>query len=259
MTKPLSTFEINQRLEDALAAQRTVTQAMRLTSPHVGQKLLVFSDGSSVGSLGSDVLNQAVQQDAINMMAQASGKLARSEAYPLTDGTQARIFIEVFFPPPHLVIFGGVHIAVPLVKFAKMLGFDVTLADPRATFANRERFPDVDHIIPEWPQEALKQLTIGEATYCVILTHDPKLDEPALEGVLGRNAAYVGAIGSRNTHRERFERMARYGISREQLSEVYAPIGLNLKADTPEEIALSIMSEIVAVRRGGKAGFMKNG
>ena len=148
MTKALPTFEINQHLEDALAAQRTVTQAMRLTSPHVGQKLLVFSDGSSIGSLGSDVLNQAVQQDAISMMAQASGKLARSNAYPLADGTQARIFIEVFFPPPHLVIFGGVHIAVPLVKFAKMLGFDVTLADPRATFANRERFPDVDHIIP---------------------------------------------------------------------------------------------------------------
>ena len=112
------------------------------------------------------------------------GQLARSIAYELPDGDQARIFIEVFFPPPHLLIFGGVHIAVPLVTFAKTLGFRVILADPRTTFANSKRFPNVDQIIPESPQEALKQITIGPSTYCVILTHDPKLDEPALEGVL---------------------------------------------------------------------------
>ena len=258
MSKSLSTLEINQQLEKALEAQQTVTQAMRLTPPHVGRKLLIYPDGSRLGSLGSEELDQAAQQDAQKMMSQARGQLARSMAYELPDGDLARIFIEVFFPPPHLVIFGGVHIAVPLVTFAKTLGFRVTLADPRTTFANSKRFPNVDEIIPEWPQEALKQITIGPSTYCVILTHDPKLDEPALEGLLGKNAAYIGAIGSRKTHIERFERMARYGISAEQLAEVYAPIGLNLKADTPEEIALSIMAEIVAVRRGGPAGFLKD-
>lgn len=258
MTKLLSTFEINQRLEAALEAQETVTQATRLTNPGLGSKVLFLADGSRLGSLGSGRLDEAVQQDAQKMMREARGRLARSVAYELSEGADARVFIEVFFPPPHLVIFGGVHIAVPLVRFAKMLGFRVTLADPRTTFANPKRFPSVDEIIPEWPEEALKQIKIGPATYCVILTHDPKLDEPALEGVLGKNAAYVGAIGSRKTHAERFERMARYGVNAEQLAEVYAPVGLNLKADTPEEIALSIMAEIVAVRRGGKAGFLKD-
>jgi len=169
-----------------------------------------------------------------------------------------RVFIEVFPPPPHLVIFGGVHVAIPLTTLAKTLGFRVTVADPRTKFANPQRFPHADAIIPEWPQKAVEQIEIGPSTYCVILTHDPKIDEPALTAVLGKNAAYIGAIGSRKTHTERFERMARHGVSAAALDEVYAPIGLDLNAETPEEIALAIMAEIIAVRRGGRGGFMKD-
>lgn len=258
MAQSVNKLDINKRLEAALEAQEVVTQALRLTKPHQGSKMLLFADGRSFGSLGSQALEQAVQAEAMKMVSDAHGKLARSMAYTLPEGNQARVFIEMHLPPPHLIIFGGVHIAVPLVKFAKTLGFRVTVADPRTTFANRQRFPDVDEIIPEWPAEALKQLTIGPSSYCVILTHDPKLDEPALEGVLGKNAAYVGAIGSRKTHAERFQRMAGQ-VEPQQLGQVYAPIGLDLNSETPEEIALSVMAEIVAVRRGGKAGFMKDG
>jgi xanthine dehydrogenase accessory factor len=215
-------------------------------------KLLVWSTGKTFGSLGSAELDRQAVDNARAMMKQPKAEL-RQYAEP-----SARVFIEVQPPPPHLVIFGGVHIAIPLTTFAKTLGYRMTIADPRQAFANQERFPHADQIIVEWPQKAIQQLKIGPTTYCVILTHAPKIDEPALKSLLGQGAAYVGAIGSRKTHAERFARMAELGVSAEQLAEVYAPVGLNLGAQTPEEIALAIMAEIVAVRRGRPGGFMRS-
>lgn len=262
-SKP-ATSELTSRLEEALRRGELVAQATLLTGPgRPGAKLLIFPDSTLVGSLGLDELDQRVRDDAVELMLDGQGKkTAATFEYEVSPAAgeapaTARVFLEAFPPPPHLVIFGGVHIAIPLTTFAKTLGFRVTVADPRTKFANPQRFPHADAIIPEWPQKAVEQLDIGPSTYCVILTHDPKIDEPALKAVLGRNASYVGAIGSRKTHAERFERMARHGVSAEALSEVYAPIGLDLNGETPEEIALAIMAEIVAVRRGGSAGFMK--
>jgi xanthine dehydrogenase accessory factor len=160
------------------------------------------------------------------------------------------VYVEPFLPPPVLVLIGGVHIAIPLARFAKTLGFNVVVADPRAKFANRERFPEADEVLLAWPDEALAQLEIDDATYIVLLTHDPKIDEPALAAALQTDAAYIGAIGSRTTHAARFERMARWGVTAEELQRVYAPIGLDLGGRTPEETALSILSEIVAVKNG---------
>jgi xanthine dehydrogenase accessory factor len=234
-----------------------VTLATLLEGPgETGSKLLVFPGGTVDGSLGSRELDAQVRDEATAMMAEARGQLARTRDY--TTPAPARVFIEVYPPPPHLVIFGGVHVAIPLVTFAKTVGFRVTVADPRTRFANPERFPHADEIIPEWPGEAVEGIDIGPSTYCVILTHDPKIDEPALKAVLGRGAAYVGAIGSRKTHAERFDRMAQHSIEEETLAAVYAPIGLDLNAETPEEIALAIMAEVVAVRRGGRGGFMRS-
>ncbi len=244
---------IQSLLEDALAHDMPIAQATLLAGQgQLGAKLLVSSDGSTHGTLGDADLNEVVVAEVRRRLAKARGDTA--ETIMVQD---SRVYIELFLPPPHLLIFGGVHVAIPLTQYAKTLGFRVTLADPRTTFANPDRFPMVDTIIPEWPLEALEQFTITPSTYIVILTHDPKLDEPALEGVLGKGAAYVGAIGSRNTHAERFDRMAKHGVSAEQLAEVYAPIGLDLNANTPEEIALSVMAEIIAVRRGGSGGFMR--
>jgi xanthine dehydrogenase accessory factor len=254
--------DILQRLEAALAANELVAQATLLSGAGiVGAKLLVFPGGEMVGSLGAAWLDEAVRRDAAAMMQSLHGSLARSNEYemPEESGQRVQVFIEVLPPPPRLVIFGGVHIALPLAAFAKILGFRVVVADPRSHFANRERFPQVDLILPEWPEEAAEQMVLGPADYCVILTHDPKIDEPALKALLSTQVAYVGAIGSRATHAERFERMARQGVSAEALSRVYAPIGLDIKAETPEEIALAIMAEIVAVRRGGRGGFLKEG
>ncbi len=252
--------DILARLEAALAANELVAQATLLSGVEpVGAKLLVLVGGEVVGSLGAAWLDELVTRDVTGMMGQLRGSLACSQEYeaPEEPGQRVRVFIEVLPPPPRLVIFGGVHIALPLAAFAKILGFRVVVADPRTHFANRERFAQVDLILAEWPEEAAEQMTLGPADYCVILTHDPKIDEPALKALLSTEVAYVGAIGSRATHAERFERMARQGVSGEALSRVYGPIGLDLKAETPEEIALAIMAEIVAVRRGGRGGFLK--
>jgi xanthine dehydrogenase accessory factor len=244
---------LQAELERALAHDRMVAQVILLEGlGQPGAKRLVWPSGETNGSLGDAALDQQVTADALEMMARP-----RAESRSYAD-QETRVFIEVLPPPPHLVIFGGVHIALPLTTMARTLGYRVTIADPRRQFANPERFPLADRILAEWPQKAVEHLDIGPTTYCVILTHDPKIDEPALQSVLGRGAAYVGAIGSRKTHAERFERMARHGVSAEQLDQVYAPIGLDLGAQTPEEIALSIMAEIVAVRRGAPAGFMRS-
>jgi len=167
------------------------------------------------------------------------------------------LFVEPFLPPPRLVLIGGVHVAIPLTRFAKELGFTVVVADPRAKFANRERFPEADQVLVEWPDEALAHLAVNESTYLVLLTHDPKIDEPALATALQTGAAYIGAIGSRKTHAARFERMAKWGVTPEQLQRVYAPIGLDLGGHTPEETALSIIAEVVAVKNGRRGGSLR--
>jgi xanthine dehydrogenase accessory factor len=241
-------------LETALANDHPIAQAAVLAGATIGAKLLVERDGTTHGTLGDPRLDATVRAEVLVRMVEAKGDTAESVNFPAHD---ARVYIELYLPPPHLIIFGGVHVAIPLTQYAKMLGFRITLADPRTTFANKERFPDVDRIIPEWPEDAMPYLTINASTYIAILTHDPKLDEPALQGVLGKGAAYVGAIGSRKTHAERFDRMAKHGVSPDQLGEVYAPIGLDLNANNPEELALSIMAEIIAVRRGGKGGYLR--
>lgn len=249
----LDSSQLQAELEIALRQGSLVAQATLIEGAgRQGDKLLVWPTGKTVGSLGDAALERQVLADAREIIEHPRFELRQYAEPP------ARVFIQVPPRPPHLVIFGGVHIAIPLTTFAKALGYRVTVADPRRTFANQERFPHADQIIVEWPQQALQQLKIGPATYCVILTHDPKIDEPALKSLLGQGAAYVGAIGSRKTHAERFARMAEHDVSAGQLAEVYAPVGLNLGAQTPEEIALAIMAEIVAVRRGGPGGFMRS-
>jgi xanthine dehydrogenase accessory factor len=244
---------VEAQLEQAIEEDRILAQALLLDGPgRPGAKMLTWPSGTTSGSLGDPELDRQVAADALGMMAHPR---AGSHQY---EHPAARVFIEIFPPPPHLVVFGGVHIAIPLTAMAKVLGYRVTIVDPRRKFANCERFPDADEIIPQWPAPAVEQLEIGHSTACVILTHDPKIDEPALQSLVGKGAGYVGAIGSRKTHAERFARMARLGVSAEQLAEVYAPIGLDIGAETPQEIALAILAEIVAVHRGAPAGFLRD-
>lgn len=168
----------------------------------------------------------------------------------LVHDNACEIFLESFCPRPKLVIVGAVHIAIPLVTFARELGYQVILIDPRRAFASPERFPHVEELIARRPEVALAEIGIDASTCIVVLTHDPKLDDPAVKFALQQAPAYIGVLGSRKTHEKRLQRLRAEGISEAQLARLHAPIGLAIGALSPAEIALSIMSEIVAVRRG---------
>jgi len=160
----------------------------------------------------------------------------------------ASLFIDVQPTPPRLIIIGAVHLAVPLVTIANTIGFDTILIDPRAAFSSRERFPDVDQLIQKWPDEAMNEIVLDKSTYIVVLTHDPKLDDPALISALRSDARYIGALGSQRTNQKRLERLREAGLSESQLSRLHAPIGLDLGGRSPNEIAISILAEIVQIR-----------
>jgi xanthine dehydrogenase accessory factor len=166
-------------------------------------------------------------------------------------------FMEPFRRPAHLVIIGAIHIAIPLHRLARLMGYRVTVIDARAKFATKERFPEADELIVAWPDEAMARLEIDSSTYIVILTHDPKFDLPALRSVLRREAGYVGAIGSRKTNQKRFAALRKEGFTEDELAAVHGPIGLDLGSRGAEETALGILAEITAVRFGGSGAAMR--
>lgn len=159
-----------------------------------------------------------------------------------------RVFLTAQVPAPRLVITGAVHISQALVPMAGTAGFDVIVIDPRTAFATPERFPDVD-LRAEWPDIVLPDIALDPFTALVALTHDPKIDDPALTEALARDCFYVGALGSRKTHGTRVERLAVRGVSREALARIHAPIGLDIGAASPAEIAVAILAEVIATLR----------
>jgi xanthine dehydrogenase accessory factor len=158
---------------------------------------------------------------------------------------QGNVFLTVHVPSPRLVITGAVHISQALAPIAALLGYDVTIVDPRTAFASVERFPDVK-VIAEWPDKALPPLGIDRYTAFVALTHDPKIDDPALTHALARDCFYIGALGSRKTHGRRVERLKAAGLSDATVARIHAPIGLDIGAVSPPEIAVAIMGEVTA-------------
>ncbi|MDQ2683913.1 MAG: XdhC family protein, partial [Chloroflexota bacterium] len=212
-----------------------------IMGPAAGAKLAVVED-EQLGSLGNDELDrQAVQHIADLIEAE------KSETVSMTaGGEQVEVFFDIYPAPPTLIIFGAVHVAQSLTWLAKRLGYRVLVTDARAMLATEERFPEADQILVAWPDEALGQFRIGRNTYLAILTHDPKFDEPALVGALETRARYIGAVGSRKTNRDRRERLRNAGVSDESMSRIRGPIGLDIGAQSPEEMAVSIMAEIIA-------------
>jgi xanthine dehydrogenase accessory factor len=170
---------------------------------------------------------------------------------------EGELFVEPYPRPAQMVIVGAIHIAIPLHRLAKLMGYRVTVIDARSAFATRERFPEADEVIVAWPDEALAKVQIDRSTAVVILTHDPKFDLPALRSVLGRGAGYVGAIGSRKTNQNRFDALREEGFTDEQIAEVHGPIGLDLGGQGAEETALGIMAEVAAARFGGSGASMR--
>ena len=204
--------ELNPRLASTMEEYLSKGEAFALATVvtgkgRVGETTLITQTGTAIGSSIPAAVTTA--REAL------SSRIAAGRVLPVTPGIE--VYIEPFLPPAVLIIIGGVHTAIPLTRFAKELGFRVVVADPRAKFANRERFPEADEILIEWPDEALAHLEVDKATCIALLTHDPKIDEPALAAALKTEAAYIGAIGSRATHAARFERMAPWGVSPGQL------------------------------------------
>ena len=210
-------------------------------------KLLVRDDGSSEGGLGDPELDRVGREAADELM-----WTERSEKREAGDVT---LFVDVTHPAPRLVIFGAVDYAAALCRLARAAGWRPFVCDPRSQFATPERFPDADEVVAAWPKDAFARIgAIDRATYVAVLTHDPKLDDAALEIALHSESPYVGAMGSRRAQAKRRERLLAAGIDEELLERIAAPIGLDLGALTPEETALSIMAEVVAVRHGRTGG-----
>jgi len=231
-------------LRDEVVAERPVAAVtvVRGPDPLLGRRSVLLHDGSVRGEIG-DGLDRAAQAET---RAALSAGASRRVALDSPPGVE--FFVEVVRPAPRLVIVGGVHIALSLAALARTMGFRTVVVDPRETFANRQRFPGVDRIVNTWPDKALAELAVDDSTAIVILTHDPKLDDPALAASLASPAFYVGALGSRRTQQKRRERLVAAGVPEEALVRLRAPIGLDLGGRSPEEIALAVLAEVVAVR-----------
>ena len=215
-----------------------------------GEKCLVQDGKIQVGTIVHEELKQAILQEADARLREEKSKLV-----PLSlSAGKVEVYFDVMPSPPKLIVVGAGHIAVPLAKFGKGLGFQVVVIDDRILFANRERFPDADEVTVGDMSGALKQIPMTHSTYVVLVTRGHKYDEPCLREILHSDARYIGMIGSRRRIKACFERFREEEkIAEEVIQRVHAPIGLDISAETPEEIALAIMAEVVSVRRGGKA------
>lgn len=181
---------------------------------------------------------------------QAEAEAAIRTDKPATvDTDDGQVFLNVFNPPLRMIIVGAVHIAQFLAPMAQMTGYAVTIIDPRQAWATPERFPDI-RIVDEWPDDAMAELAPDHRTAIVTLTHDPKLDDPALQAALKSEAFYVGSLGSTRTHAKRVQRLEGAGLSADEIGRIHAPVGLDIGAKSPAEIAVSVMAQVTAALRG---------
>jgi xanthine dehydrogenase accessory factor len=240
------TSELLETARGALAARRALAVATVVSGAEdlVGRKLWLRDDGAAGGGLPEPAAVHV--RDALAAGASRRASIAGSE-----------IFVDVVLPAPRLVVVGGVHIAIPLVALAKTLGFETILIDPREAFASAARFPHADRIVSQWPDAALEEIRPDASTAVAVLAHDPKLDDPALMTALRGAAFYVGALGSSRTQEKRRDRLRAAGLTEEELARLYAPIGLDLGGRSPEEIALSVMAQIIQARNPRRAGLKR--
>ncbi len=235
LNRELYAFHHNLLTQNEAGAVVTIIQG---SAEQLGQKMGFSRSGKRVGSLGADL-------DALAIAAEE--KVQRPSRLQLT--AEVEVFIDTVRPAPTLIIVGGVHIAIPLIHYAQQVGFKTTIIDPRRAFGSEERFPHVDKLIQAWPQKAFADISISRETAVALLTHDPKIDDPALEAILDSPAFYIGALGSKKTHSKRIARLQEKGVSAAQINQIHAPIGLNIHAQTPAEIALAVMAEIINAYR----------
>lgn len=236
---------------DAARTEAGHVLATVIAGPGLGSALLIGEDGTA---RPLDDFPPGIMTEAREAALAALGAL-QSRTTSIGTGTEAReLFLEVLPRRPVLFLIGGVHIAAELTRLARPLGYRIVVADGREGFLTRERFPDADTLLLDWPAEAFAKVEVTGATAICVLSHDPKFDEPALELALRSPAGYIGAIGSRKTQAERRARLLREGFSAGEVARLHGPIGLDLGGREPAEIALAILAEITAVRYGRPLG-----
>ena len=254
-----------QLLRDAIRAEQPVALATLIRSADgaipLGGKLLLRPGHEPRGTLGDAELDRVVARDAEGEL--ASGLTSTRHYGPHGEARQegVSVFIESFAPPPRMVIFGAVDFTAALVRAGKLLGYRVTVCDARPVFATKQRFPLADEVVNDWPDRYLNANggDLGPADVVCVLTHDPKFDVPAIKAAVATKVGYLGAMGSRKTHGTRSERLREAGLTQAEIDRVMAPIGIDIGARTPEETAISIVAEIIALRTGRAVASLRDG
>ncbi|GAC1621328.1 MAG: hypothetical protein NVS4B13_12060 [Candidatus Elarobacter sp.] len=247
-----------ERLAAALHSDRPVALVTRLDGARAGAKLVVLEDEVH-GDLGTPGLNVAGAGEARALLAVGEHAIRSFGEDGEPVGVEVRLFIAAYAPKPVMYVFGAIDFSRAMARIGKYLGYTVTVVDARPVFATKQRIPDADEIVVAWPDEFLSKAPVDARTALIILTHDVKFDIPLLRVALRTNAGYIGAMGSRLTHANRAEELRRIGISASDLERISAPIGLDIGARTPEETAISIAAEIIALRERRRGGRLSDG
>lgn len=249
-----------EKLRDALAAEEAVALATVVEGRGIGAKLLVRPGEPPLGTLGNADLDRVVARDARGEL--EAGLTSTRHYGPRGEARAADIavFIESFAPLPRMIIFGAVDFTAALARAGKLLGYRVTVCDARAVFATVQRFPMADDVVNDWPDRYLAKVgeELGSRDAVCVLTHDHKFDVPALVAALETDVGYLGAMGSRRTHDDRARRLREAGVDDAGLGRIMAPIGLDIGARTPEETAIAICAEIIALRTGRQAPSLRD-
>jgi xanthine dehydrogenase accessory factor len=255
--------ELYDELQQALRAAEPVAVATVIVGPagQLGCTMLVRPGASPgdravvVGSLNQSDLDRVVERDALGELQVGRSGTRHYGPEGQARGTELSVFIESFAPPPRMIIFGAVDFTAALGRVAKVLGYRVTVCDPRPVFATAHRFPMADEIVVDWPNRYLEKIVpgLGPRDAACVLTHDAKLDVPAIVALLGTDVGYLGVMGNRRTHTDRIARLEEAGVTDRGLARLMAPIGLDIGSRTPEETAVSICAEIIALRTGHEA------
>jgi xanthine dehydrogenase accessory factor len=251
------TFEA---LRDAIRSHRPAVLVTIVEGEGRGDKLLLVDGDETAGRLAEPDLDRVVRRDAEASLAAGVTSVRRYGAHGEANEDAVTVSFEVHAPPPRLVIFGAVDFTAALTRIAKVLGYHVTVCDAREVFATAARFPLADEVVVDWPHRHLRTIgpSLGPRDAVCVLTHDAKFDVPAIVAALATDVGYIGAMGSRRTTEQRAARLRDEGISDAQLARVMAPIGLDLGARTPEETAVAICAEIIALRTGTAAPSLKD-
>lgn len=243
--------DVFEAIQEILDAERFGSVVTFVEGPAMGTKVILDDAGTPVSGVMPKEVAVEVTEDALVLM---NHEQNRSMGYG-----EHTVFFETLAPPPDLLVFGAVHVAQALATFGTYMGYRVTVVDSRPAFATTERFPEAARVLVGWPADLMDELAFDRRTWVVVLSHDVRHETPVLEAALRSDARYIGAMGSRRTHKLRVERLQETGFSSADTDRILGPVGLDIGAETPQEVAVSILAEMTMIRYGAGTGFSLHG